>query len=383
MQGFALMEPTVRRVRNNHIHALPRSAKRAILGGMTDRIAPIDCDIHPAVPGLKALLPYMEPHWAETLVQRGMHELDSISYPNRSPLTAREDWRTETGKPATTLAEVQSQLLDPFGIDIAICNCLYGVQIPFSEDMGAAYARAVNDWMAKEWLDKDERLRASIVVPVQGTELAVAEIERVAADKRFVQVLLLVMGETMLGRRHHWPIYEAAARHGLPVGIHAGSSYRHPVTPVGWPSTSTEDYINQSIAFQSQLASLLSEGVFKQFPDLKVVLLESGITWLPSFIWRFKKYWRGLTMEIPWVDRPPEEIIYEQVRFSLQPFDAPDDPEVVAKALEHLGSDDLILFSTDYPHWQFDGNEVLPKGLPDDLKRKIMVDNPRATYTRL
>ena len=350
---------------------------------MIEGLAAIDCDIHPSVPGLKALLPYMEPHWAETLVQRGMHELDSISYPNRGPLTAREDWKAQSGKPATTLAEVQSQLLDPFGIDTAICNCLYGVQLPFSEDMAAAYARAVNDWMAKEWLDQDDRLRASIIVPIQGTEVAVKEIERCASDKRFVQILLLVAGETMLGRRHHWPIYEAAQKHGLPVGIHAGSSYRHPSTPVGWSSYVSEDYVNQAITFQSQLASLISEGVFKKFPELKFVMLESGVTWLPSFIWRFKKYWRGLTMEIPWVERPPEEIIYEQVRFSLQPFDAPEDEATTAKVLDQLGSDDLLLFSTDYPHWQFDGQEVLPKGLPKDLIRKILVDNPRATYPRL
>ena len=110
------------------------------------------------------------------------------------------------------------------------------MQATFSEDLGAAMARAVNDWIAREWLDRDPRLRASIVVPQQNAELAVEEIERCAADQRFVQVLLLVSGELPLGRRQNWPIYAAAERHGLPIGIHAGSTYRHPNTPVGWPS---------------------------------------------------------------------------------------------------------------------------------------------------
>ena len=110
------------------------------------------------------------------------------------------------------------------------------MQATFSEDLGAAMARAVNDWIAREWLDRDPRLRASIVVPQQNAELAVAEIERCAADRRFVQVLLLVSGELPLGRRQNWPIYAAAERHGLPIGIHAGSTYRHPNTPVGWSS---------------------------------------------------------------------------------------------------------------------------------------------------
>lgn len=343
----------------------------------------IDCDVHPSVPGLKSLLPYMEPYWADTLVQRGMHELDSISYPNGSPLTARDDWRPEEGKPAATLEQLQSELLDPFGIETAILNCLYGVQLPFSEDMGAAYARAVNDWIATEWLDRDPRFRASILIPIQSAELAVEEIERLAPDKRFVQIMTLVSGDTTLGRRHHWPIYEAAERHGLPLAIHAGSSYRHPPTPVGWSSYLIEDYVAQSMAFQTQLASLLAEGVFKKFPGLTVVMLESGVTWLPSFLWRFKKFWRGLTMEIPWVDRSPVDIVQEHVRFSLTPFDGPGTEEDIARIFEHLGSDELVLFSTDYPHSQFEGHDPLPPGLPDELVRKIMIDNPRKTYTRL
>ena len=45
-----------------------------------------------------------------------------------------------------------------------------------------------------------------------------------------------------------------------------------------------------------------------------------------------------------------------------------------------MQSDELLLFSTDYPHWQFDGEEALPEGLSPDLVRKIMIDNPHATY---
>jgi predicted TIM-barrel fold metal-dependent hydrolase len=48
-----------------------------------------------------------------------------------------------------------------------------------------------------------------------------------------------------------------------------------------------------------------------------------------------------------------------------------------------MQSDELLLFSTDYPHWQFDGDAVLPPGLSAELVRKIMIDNPLATYGRL
>lgn len=347
----------------------------------------IDCDFHPSVPSIQALMPYLEDHWREQVVIRGIDEMNTISYPLNSPLTCRADWRPNasqgaSGRPAASLEAVRTQLLDPFGVSVAIANCLYGIQLLFSEDMGAAFARALNSWMAAEWLDREPRLRASIVVPTQNVELAVDEIERWAGDRRFVQVLLLVMGDTPLGRRHHWPIYAAAQKHGLAVGIHAGSSYHNPPTPVGWPSYHTEDYVGQSQAFQTQLTSLICEGVFNKFPELKVVLLESGFTWLPAHLWRLTKYWRGLRMEIPWVDRAPGDIVRSNVRLSLQPADAPD-AATVMKIVEHMQSDELLLFSTDYPHAQFTGTDAIPDGLPEGLVRKIAIDNPRATYARL
>jgi predicted TIM-barrel fold metal-dependent hydrolase len=218
---------------------------------------------------------------------------------------------------------------------------------------------------------------------MQSTEYAVDEIERCASDMRFVQVLVLAMQEVPLGRRQFWPIYQACERHNLPLGIHAGSAYRNPVTSLGWPTWYIEDYAAQSQGFQSQVASLITEGVFAKHPKLKVVLLESGVTWLPGFLWRFGKFWRGLRTEVPWVDRAPWEIVRDHFRLTMQPFDAPDSREAVERAIEHLRSDDILLYASDYPHWQFDGDAVVPDGFSPALRRKIAIDNPLATYPRL
>jgi uncharacterized protein len=365
----------------------------------------IDCDVHPSVPGMRALMPYLEDFWRESVEDRGIASLDSVSYPPNAPISVRADFRARppysgtAGVPpapskerasrppsqgrqavATTVGELQAQVFDRWGMSFAICNCLYGVQLVLNEDMARAFTRALNDWIAREWLDREERLRASIVIPLQNVEFAVDEIERWAPDPRFVQVLVLAMGEVPLGRRHFWPIYAAAERHRLPIGIHAGSAYRHPVTSLGWPTYYLEDYAAQAQGFQSQAASLICEGVLTKHPDLKVVLIESGVTWVPAFLWRMSKFWRGLRTEIPWIDRSPSEIFRDHFRLTIQPFDAPDSPNIVRRVIDHLGSDELLLFSSDYPHWQFDGDNFLPAGMPADLARKIMVDNPHATY---
>ncbi len=343
----------------------------------------IDCDIHPAVPGMKALLPYLDAHWREQVTTRGIDGMDPMSFPPNVPANCRPDWRPAAGKPGSDLGLLRRHVLDAFGTRAAVCNCLYAAPAAFNPDFGAALAGAINDWIAAEWLDPEPRLRAAIVVSLQDPELAVAEIERRAGDRRFVQVLVPVAGETPLGRRTYWPVWAAAERHRLPLCIHAGSTMRHAVSANGWPSYYLEDYVLISHAFQAQLLSLVAEGVFTKFPNLTVVLAESGFTWLPQFMWRQVKTWRALRAEIPWVDRSPAEIIRDNVRITLQPADAPPDPAALEAILDQIGTDQFLLFSTDYPHWQFDGDEALPAGLPEPLMRKMLVDNALETYPRL
>ena len=214
-------------------------------------------------------------------------------------------------------------------------------------------------------------------------ELAVEEIERLAPDRRFVQVLLLAMTELPLGRRQNWPIYKAAEAHGLPIGIHAGSSFRHPPSALGWPSYYLEDYVSQAQGFQAALNSLVTEGVFVKFPGLKVVLIESGVTWLPASLWRLDKTWRGVRAETPWLEEQPTETVRRHVRLTMQPFDAPPTEQQLQILLEQLGSDRMLLFASDYPHWHFDGDDALPSGLSTELIQKICIENPLETYPRL
>jgi predicted TIM-barrel fold metal-dependent hydrolase len=345
----------------------------------------IDCDLHPALPSMRALLPYLDEYWREHVLMRGL-ERDNYTpaaFPPNAPINARPDWKPDKGYPGSDPARLIADALDAFGTRYAICNVLHGSQAIFSEDLSAAFCRAINDWLAAEWLDRDPRLRASIIIPMHSPELAAKEIERMAADHRFVQVLVWEMAELPLGRRQHWPIWRAAEQHDLPVGIHAGSSYRHPPTNLGWPSYYLEDYISWSTGFAGVLNSLISEGVFVEFPRLRVVLMESGVTWLPGWMWRANKTWRGVRAEVPWLEKSPADYAREHVRLTIQPFDEPPHADQMQRIIEEIGSDEMLLFSTDYPHWHYDGTNALPCGFPKGLLHKTMYENALATYPRL
>jgi predicted TIM-barrel fold metal-dependent hydrolase len=275
---------------------------------------------------------------------------------------------------------VQKQALDETGVDFAVLYCLYGAQVVRNDGWAAALCSAVNDWIAEEWLSKDRRFRGSIMVPWQNVQMAVAEIERLASDRRFVQVMLLARSEILLGRAAFWPIYEAAERHGLPIAIHAGGGMGNPNMASGWNRFFAEDHLSMQQAFQAQLVSLIAEGVFSKYPGLKVVFAESGFTWLPALMWRFDKNWRGLRREVPWIDRLPSDYIREHFRFTLQPVDESPDTRQMLQVIDQLGSDELLMFSTDYPHWQYDDEGPFPLELSEDVTRKVLRSNAESIY---
>ena len=148
----------------------------------------IDADVHAEVPRVQALFPYLPEHWIEHVNNsrfKGPSDGDS-PYPPRSPIVARPGTRPESGPAGSDLGLLRAQALDEPGVERAILNCTYAIDSIHHPDAAVALASAVNDWLIAEWLEKEPRLRASMVVPSQIPELAACEIERVGGHPGFV-----------------------------------------------------------------------------------------------------------------------------------------------------------------------------------------------------
>ncbi|MCA1667755.1 MAG: amidohydrolase [Thermomicrobia bacterium] len=348
----------------------------------------VDADVHTVITSVGVLFPYLTDFWKEYITQSDFKGPRENPYPKNAPTTIRPDARRTDGiAPGANLAVVREQSLAGAlwaggRIHYAILNNTYALESVHNPDAAAALASAVNDWHIAEWLEKDDRLRASILVPSQQPEMAAREIDRVGDHPGFVQVLLPVHGLEPYGNRRFHPLYEAAVRHDLAIGLHYGGAPGSPPSAAGWPSTYMEEQVGMAQIFQSQLISLIVEGIFDRFPMLRVAVIEGGFTWLPSLMWRFDKEWKGLRREVPWVRRPPSDYIREHVRFTTQPLDAPPTSEQFLQVLDQIGADDLLMFSTDYPHWHFDTpEEAFPFDIvPEATARKIMSENARAFY---
>lgn len=355
---------------------MTREAER----GLTE-VGIVDCDIHPAFASSESLLPYLPARWHRHYAIHGQRGYPGSYYPRNNPQAARTDSFPPSGLPAgADLPFLRTQLLDEWAIALGILNPLAGVHSPLVE-YSAALASAVNDWLTAEWLEPEPRLLGSIVVPYEDGELAAAEIDRLGDDPRFVQVLLLARTREPLGKKRFWPIYEAAVRHDLPVGIHFGGPGGSPFTGAGWPSFYLEDHGGMPQAFEAQLISLVCEGVLGRFPALKLVFIESGFAWLPSLLWRLDLAWEKLREEVPHLERPPSSYVREQLWLTTQPMDEPSRPAFFLQLLDQMAMNDRLMFATDYPHWDFDAPDTaFPARLPEELKRRFLSENAHVLY---
>lgn len=342
----------------------------------------IDADVHEMLRSIKDLVPYLEEPWRNRIAAPdGWKGIASLPY--SWPMVggvAMSDAATPEGGPAGSNFELmREQLLDTYDIEYAILvSMFHPTDMIVQSEFATALATAYNDWLLENWLEKDARLRGSVSIAAQEPEAAAREIDRFGAHPQVVQVLLPASSKDVLGRSFYHPIFEAAVRNNVTVAFH--QSYTT-ATAVGLPQYYIEWHTAISQAWQSQIIGLVCHGVFDKYPELRVSMLESGWSWMPSLMWRFDYNYASLRREVPWVKRMPSEYIRDHIRLSTQPMEYPDNPEHLYQMFEMIGSDEILVFSTDYPHWDFDSpTRVFPSSFPKDIRRKVLYENARKWY---
>jgi predicted TIM-barrel fold metal-dependent hydrolase len=334
----------------------------------------IDCDVHCAVPSRAALAPYLDPHWRQYL------EIGNFKEPAAVRMTYPA-WLDDMHRHSTH-SSLESFEADVFGnASLAIVQCYYGLESFTHPYFADAIANAVNEWLQREWLDRDSRLLASAVVTPQNPEAAVAQIERIADDARFVQILVPARSIPGYGNQRFWPIWRAAAEAGLAVGITFGGSTGLPSNPVGWMSGFFEEYAVAILTFQAQLMSLVTSGIFEECPDLRVVVMESGWTWLPAWCWRMDQEWRAFQREVPWMRDTPSSYIARHFRFVTNPVDAPPSAQQLRDVLQQIPAGELLMFGSDYPHsFGPDATGSLLEELSQPDRERVLWSNAAELY---
>jgi uncharacterized protein len=337
---------------------------------MDERRRIIDTDLHHHFSSPSALDQYMPEGVPFQYYSSGR----SIPHPGAFRHDAA---RPEGGTPSSDPAQVVTDHIERYGIDYAVLmpGSLLGLCGLPDADLASAIASATNDWTINEWLSADERFLGAILVAPRDPERAADEIRRLAGHPRMVQATVNTL-PCLLGDPALDPIFAACAEVGIPLTMHLGQNggVSDMAWPIGGPTSFCESHTGITVQGQYHLLSLITEGVFVRYPTLRVVFNEFGIAWLPFVMWRLDMEYRAFRKELPWLTRLPSEYIRDHVRFTTQPLEEPARPMDLVTLLSLVEAEGMLMFSSDYPHWDADNPEYVLRAFPEETKQRILFD---------
>jgi len=131
---------------------------------------------------------------------------------------------------------------------------------------------------------------------------------------------------------------------------------------------------------ESLAASFILGGVFERFPGLKVVLVEGGFAWAPALAWRMDKHFDKFRKEVPHLKQRPSDYLRRHIWWTTQPIEEPEQARHLTEIIDWIGWDRL-LYSSDYPHWDYDNPSFSFKfPMTEAQRRQIFRDNAMALY---
>jgi predicted TIM-barrel fold metal-dependent hydrolase len=281
--------------------------------------------------------------------------------------------------------EARLRDMDSEGIDVAVLYPTLAFFFPEVRDaeLHAALCRAYNDWLADYVRSAPERLVGVALLPLDDVAAAVGELERATEVHGFRGAFM--RPNPYAGRLLHDPAYDpfwdCAQSLGVPITVHEGISDSLPTlgrersdSPV------VQHLMSHPFEQMSACASILLEGIAERFPRLRFVFLESGSGWLPYWLDRMDSHWDTWRRLLPGSAGRPSE------RFHRQCFLAMDPEDEIAASVTQIVGDDVLVWSSDYPHPDSPFPGAVAKTLetlaclPETSQRRILGENGLRLY---
>jgi uncharacterized protein len=351
-----------------------------------------DTDTHPRTFATDPrIVEYLPERWRNYVAEFGPLHRPRGERPRHREFASRWDAQTpDGGPPGSDPAFAAEQLLDRYDMSGAMINDIAGFVMNGAggqpAEMAKAYCRAMNLHRRDFWLASDPRWYGSITVPYELPEAAAEEIryckeEMGEYNDRWKQVFLAPDNLRPAGHPSYWPMYEVAEHYDLPIAFHVLAGHR--ITPSGSANFYFEEHCDFALFNFPLLSSMIFEGVFNRFPRLKVVLVELAWSWAVPFAWRLDHAYRVNRNEVPHLDRLPSEYLRDHVYYTTQPMEEPENDlwfDDVLEQFETSGMSKNLMYSSDYPHWDFDEPAALPSRLSDEQLRRILGENASQVY---
>jgi predicted TIM-barrel fold metal-dependent hydrolase len=330
----------------------------------------IDVQCHPGIPLVSDLYPYME----DSSVDRMRRSLFQLPSAGRHPGI---DERSED----LLSIEGLSSLLDP---DVTAAVLVPHQAMPVAgwcdTKLNGVFASAVNKYAEEKWLPSDSRFYLAGAISPQEPEEAVKEIRRLASHPRVVAVCMPLININ-LGQSHYQPILQALAESRLPLIIHMsggeGLIVGAPTLGGIGPRRPEERYGILPQVAAANIASLIYDGVFVKFPNLRVIFADFGFDWAVSLMWRLDSEWRNLSLDVPWLKEPPSKFFERNIRLMIH--DVGLAPTKLTRHVSGLLPSSMLMYGSNAP-FSYTNRSTLIESIPEVLRENFLEMNALNTF---
>jgi uncharacterized protein len=254
-----------------------------------------------------------------------------------------------------------------------------GVQT--DDERTQAFAKGHIRFMLNEVLNPDDGVYGLVPLPYSDVGASLEILEMVESEEAIRGGCFVTAGANPpLGNRKYDPIYERLEDMGLPIVYHTGGSGLDDYVRAGYEElieTHTLGFLESNM---SQLVSVTCQGVPEKFPNLDIIFMESGVTYVPGLISRLEEEYLKRPEEAPLLEKRPREYITDYY-FGTQPLEVSADPRLLELCFDMLGTDRL-LYASDYPHWDFDSPSIITDlpFLSDEGRKRILAGNAAEVF---
>jgi predicted TIM-barrel fold metal-dependent hydrolase len=281
------------------------------------------------------------------------------------------------GTPETRLED-----MDRDGIQTHVIYSPTTTQMRIEEPgLRAACQRAYNDWAGEFNAADPNRLVCLADIPSHDPAAARDEILRAAKMGHRGAIVHQFHGEQPIFEDIWHPFWDAVEETRLPVSIHLGPGMHSLKPQLGsWRMPAFVAVVPMQL--DEVLSGMVFSGILEQRPNVRLVMGEAGLGWIPYVVERLDhelvKYWD--TIKDHRLEMKPSEI------FARQIFVTYEDEKIGVELIPHIGVDN-VMWASDYPH----GDSTWPESrkaiedspiasLGDEAMRKIIADNCAKLY---
>jgi predicted TIM-barrel fold metal-dependent hydrolase len=254
------------------------------------------------------------------------------------------------------------------------------------KDLALACVKAWNDFSTDEWAaTAPDRYIPLAILPTWDPQLIADEIRRTSA--KGMRTVSFPDNPISLGlpafRNEHWtPMWEALIETDTPISLHFGSGGFTPGFPFSASALNPNNPAEPDAAYAVAIATfatnlmwttveLIFSGVLQKYPNLKIMLSEGGIGWIPyisermDYTWERHRYYQPIDF-----DARPSDLLHKHFWGCFI-----DDRHGVRNR-DTIGVDRLLI-EIDYPH----SDSMWPNSRK--IVGETMLDVPDAEVSRI